>query len=137
MSTPSEPVVREPRAQDALPGELKPLEWFPERGPITDEEALGVARRRRRVELAGHPKSSGPRPGVPDALPAVDATKKASLFRLPAREMVRAHARAELEGIPLTAIIEELIRDYAAGAPQDPAAVQERLTAKGILRRRR
>ena len=65
--------VREPRRSEALPGELKPLPWDPRRGPITDAEALGVLRRRRRVELAGAPKSRGRRSPVPAELPGADA----------------------------------------------------------------
>lgn len=129
--------VREPRREDALPGELKPLPWVLGRGPITDEEALGVARRRRRVELAGQPKTSGHRSGVPGELPAEHAPKKAAVFRLPARVMAVAHARAELEGVPLTAVLEEMLMAYATGVPQQPEEVQARLRAAGHLRQRR
>lgn len=128
---------REPRRQDALPGELKPLDWFPGRGPITDDEALGVMRRRRRVELAGQPKSSGRRDGVPQELPAQSAPKKAAVFRLPARTMALAHARAEMEGVPLTAVLEEILVAYATGDPQRPDDVQQRLRAAGHLRKSR
>lgn len=129
--------VREPRREDALPGELKPLPWVPGRGPITDEEALGVARRRCRVELAGQPKTSGQRSSVPDELPAQCAPKKAAVFRLPARAMAVAHARAELEGVPLTAVLEEMLVAYATGAPQPPEEVHARLRAAGHVRQRR
>ncbi|WP_168582981.1 hypothetical protein [Gephyromycinifex aptenodytis] len=129
--------VREPRHEDALPGELKPLPWVPDRGPITDAEALGVARRRRRVELAGQPKTTGQRSGVPQELPADSSPKKAAVFRLPARAMAIAHARAEMEGVPLTAVLEEMLVAYAGGAPQNPEEVQQRLRAAGHLRQRR
>ena len=126
--------VREPRRQDALPGELKPLEWTPGRGPISDAEALGVLRRRRRVELAGAPKTPGPRAGVPEELPPPDAPKKSSIFRLPARTVARAHARAEMEGVPLTAVVEELLAAYADGVPEAPAAVRARRGPRGRAR---
>lgn len=129
--------VREPRRDEALPGELKPLDWFQGRGPITEEEALGVLRRRRRVELAGVPKSQGRRAEVPDGLPASGGPKKAAVFRLPERVMAFAHARAEMEGIPLTTVLEEKLREYAEGAPDAPAVVEERLAAKGIKWQRR
>lgn len=129
--------IREPRRDAALPGELKPLDWVPGRGPITADEALGVMRRRRRVELAGHPKSPGSRGGVPDELPPASAPKKASVFRFPPRVMAFAHARAELEGVPLTAVLEELLRAYAESAPQRPEDVRDRLAAGGHLRQRR
>ncbi len=129
--------VREPRRDEALPGELKPLDWFEGRGPITADEALGVMRRRRRVELAGVPKSRGRRAGVPDDLPAEGGPKKASVFRLPERTMAYAHARAEMEGVPLTTVIEEMLREYAAGVPDAPDVVEERLSRKGIKWQRR
>lgn len=129
--------VREPRRDEALPGELKPLDWYEGRGPITADEALGVMRRRRRVELAGVPKSRGKRAGVPSELPPAVGPKKASVFRLPERTMAFAHARAEMEGIPLTTAIEEMLRAYAEGAPEEPEAVHARLAEKGIKWQRR
>ncbi|MBO3130157.1 hypothetical protein [Dermatophilus congolensis] len=129
--------VREPRRDEALPGELKPLDWYEGRGPITDGEALGVLRRRRRVELAGVPKSRGKRAGVPEELPPAVGPKKASVFRLPERTMAFAHARAELERVPLTTVIEEMLRDYATSAPQSPQDVEARLTRKDIKWQRR
>lgn len=128
-------VAEPPRAQ-ALPGELKPLDWRVDRGPISDDEALGVLRRRRRVELAGQ-ASRGRRAAVPDRLPDQAGPKKPTVFRLPARALARAHARAELEGVPLTAVVEELIVAYADGAPQEPDLVQARLAAQGFGRSRR
>lgn len=129
--------VREPRRNEALPGELKPLEWSADRGPITDEETLGVLRRRRRVELAGPPKASGRRSPVPAELPSADAPRKPTMFRLPPRLLARAHARAELEAVPLTTIIEQLLVDYASGRPQPPKEVHERLRAQGMKWQRR
>ncbi len=125
--------VREPRRSEALPGELKPLPWAQDRGPITDEEALGVLRRRRRVDLAGAPKARGGRRSpVPAELPSPEAAKKPTMFRLPPRLVARAHARAEMEQVPLTAVIEELLADYAAGVPDAPDVVRDRLNAKGL-----
>lgn len=129
--------VREPRRSEALPGELKPLEWSPRRGPITDAEALGVLRRRRRVELAGPPKARGRRSPVPAELPSADAPRKPTMFRLPPRLLARAHARAELEAVPLTTIIEELLADYASGDPLPPQEVHERLRDQGLKWQRR
>lgn len=129
--------VREPRRSEALPGELKPLEWSPDRGPITDDEALGVLRRRRRVELAGPPKARGRRSPVPAELSSPDAPRKPTMFRLPPRLLARAHARAELEAVPLTTIVEELLAGYAAGAPQHPDQVRDRLRHQGLKWQRR
>lgn len=119
--------VREPRRSEALPGELKPLPWSPDRGPITDDEALGVLRRRRRVDLAGAPKSRGRRSPVPAELPGTTAARKPTMFRLPPRLVARAHARAEMEQVPLTAVVEELLAGYADGIPESPDTVRQRL----------
>ena len=129
--------MREPRRAEALPGELKPLQWQPDRGPITEAEALGVLRRRRRVELAGLPKARGRRSPVPSELPATSAPRKPTMFRLPPRLLARAHARAELESVPLTTIVEELLLDYADGRPEPAEAVHARLQARGLKWQRR
>ena len=129
--------MREPRRSEALPGELKPLPWDPRRGPITDAEALGVLRRRRRVELAGAPKSRGRRSPVPAELPGADAAKRPTMFRLPPPLVARAHARAEMEQVPLTTIVEELLAAYADGVPESPAQVQARIRARSDARRAR
>ncbi len=129
--------VREPRGAQALPGELKPLEWQADRGPITDAEALGVLRRRRRVDLAGRARTRTRRTPVPGELPEESAPRQPTMFRLPPRLMARAHARAELEGVPLTTIVEELLTDYASGSPQPPDAVHARLRSRGLRWQRR
>src|SRR5215207_1977445 len=81
------PLGRDPQGVDpdsALPGEAAPQTWTAARGPVTDEEALGVLRRRRRLELGQQPRRSGAehRP-VPDELPDEDARKVGVMFRLP------------------------------------------------------
>lgn len=134
--------LREPPRARALPGELKPLTWSDERGPITDDEALGVLRRRRRVEAASVSRTGGDRAArgpraVPDRLPAADAARQPTMFRLPPRLLARAHARAELEAVPLTTIVEELLAGYADGVPQEPSAVHDRLRAAGLKWQRR
>ncbi len=129
--------MREPRRAEALPGELKPLQWHPDRGPITDDEALGVMRRRKRVDLASRTSASARRGRVPDELPPAQAPKKPAVFRLPPRALARAHARAEMEGVPLTTILEELLLAYAAGEPESPEAVADRIREKAIKWQRR
>lgn len=129
--------VKEPRRGAELPGELKPLVWHPGRGPITDEETLGVMRRRKRVDLAGRPRSTTRRGRVPEELPAEGAPKKPAVFRLPPRALGRAHARAEMEGIPLTTILEEFLLSYASGQPESPESVVRRIGDKRIKWQRR
>ncbi len=113
---------------EALPGELEPLEWTAKRGPVTEEEALGVLRRRRRNELAQAPKREGAkRAEVPSELPPESARKVPVVNRFPPRYLAIAHARAELEGTNLTAILEEMLVKYATGAPTRPETVSRRL----------
>lgn len=115
---------------EALPGELEPLEWTPERGPVTERETLGVLRRRRRNELAQAPKREGAkRAEVPTELPDADARKVPVVNRFPPRYLAMAHARAEMEGTNLTAILEEMLVEYATGTPASPETVGRRLRA--------
>lgn len=114
--------------EDALPGESEPLEWTPNRGPITESEALGVLRRRRRNELTQAPKREGAkRAEVPTELPEEDARKVSVVNRFPPRYLAMAHARAEVEGTNLTAILEEMLVKYAMGKPTRPQTVSRRL----------
>ncbi|GGO98024.1 hypothetical protein [Wenjunlia tyrosinilytica] len=131
MVTTKPAMTRRPEGVDeeeALPGELEPLEWTAGRGPITEEEALGVLRRRRRNELAQAPKREGAkRAEVPSELPAEQARKTPVVNRFPPRYLALAHARAEVEGTNLTAILEEMLVKYATGAPTRPETVRRRL----------
>ena len=121
---------------DKLPGEDLPLVYTPGRGPVTESEALGVMRRRRRVDLAYRPKRPGvKRPQVPDELPASEAPKQTSVSRFPPRILAVAYARAEIEDIPLTAILEEALIKYAEGPPESPEAVKERLAERNVRSR--
>ncbi|MGW0704887.1 hypothetical protein ACWD4G_02740 [Streptomyces sp. NPDC002643] len=131
MVTSKAALTRRPDGVDeeqALPGELEPLEWTPNRGPITEAEALGVLRRRRRNELSQAPKRQGAkRPEIPSELPPGDARKVPVINRFPARYLAMAHARAEVEGTNLTAILEEMLVKYATGKPTRPQTVSRRL----------
>lgn len=98
-----------------LPGENAPLEMVPGRGPITEAEALGVARRLARREIANGRKNT--KVTVPDELPAEDALRTSSLFRLPPRMMAFVKARAEMEGRTVTSVVEEALAAYGYGAP--------------------
>lgn len=100
---------------DVLPGELAPLEYIDGRGPITEQEALGVARRFARKEIANGRRNT--KITVPDALPNEGENKTSHIFRLPPRDVAFAKARAEMEGLSLTAIVEAAIHAYAHGAP--------------------
>ncbi|NKS56327.1 hypothetical protein GS504_01695 [Rhodococcus hoagii] len=111
----------------ALPGETEPLAYTPGRGPITDDEILGVMRRQRRENKKATEKGNVARAEVPDELPPVTARKTAFMVRLPPYFLAAAKARAEVEGTNVTAIIEEHIIKYATGKPTAPATVTRRL----------
>ncbi|MFG1928918.1 hypothetical protein [Cryptosporangium sp. NPDC048952] len=91
---------------------------------MTDDEALGVAIRRYRTERA----KGKSRPGTtePDALPPHDAPKVDVQKRLTSRVMALVNARAELEGINTTSVVDEHLLRYALGVPEDPQHADER-----------
>lgn len=115
------------RAED-LPGEASPLDWHPGRRPITDDEALGTARRRTAIlnEQKGLYGAE-----LPDELPP-EKTRRTIVFRLPEATLMRAHARAEMETVPLTSIIAEALTAYAEGRPENPRDVRARVLAAGL-----
>ncbi|OIV39154.1 hypothetical protein BIV57_02150 [Mangrovactinospora gilvigrisea] len=113
---------------EALPGELEPLEWEANRGPVTEDEALGVLRRRRSNELSQAPKRAGAkRAEIPTELPPEEARKVSVVNRFPPRYLAMAYARAEIENTNLTAILEEMLVKYATGSPTRPETVKRRL----------
>ena len=106
----------DPAPYDPLPGELSPLYWDgSRRGPVTEAEALGVARRLAdRAAREGRVRSAMARPVE---LPDRDALRVMTASRLPARVVMLARGRAELEGRTLTDVIELALVGYAASAP--------------------
>ncbi|MDA5282534.1 hypothetical protein [Streptomyces sp. Isolate_45] len=64
---------------------------------------------------------------MPTELPAVGDRKVPVVNRFPARYLAIAHARAEVEGTNLTAILEEMLVKYATGKPTRPQTVSRRL----------
>jgi len=129
--------VRDARA---LPGETGALEYEPGRGPVTDEEALGVMRRRKGAQLARMYAESTPdalaqrglpltleealERHLPTELPPRDKAKEVTSISLPPRLMARLVARAEVEGRNLNALIEMLLWRLDREPPQDPEQVR-------------
>jgi hypothetical protein len=101
-----------------LPGEDAPLAWRAGRGPVTEDEALGVARRLARRALAI--KRPGTRAPIPEEVPSELANRVSSIHRMPPRVLAFARARAELEGRTLTDVVEGALRAYGKGAPERP-----------------
>lgn len=89
------------------------------RGPVTDSEVVDFVRRAGR--------------GEPDYS---DGNRHWQGFRFPPLLMDRAKTRAEMEDVTLTSIMEDMLRRYAKGAPQEPEAVKKRLAKRGITRTR-
>lgn len=102
-------------SRQTLPGEDAPLAMRYGGEPITDDEALGVARRLARVHVAQGRELS--HLSVPDALPPVDARMVQSAFRFPPRLMHRVRALAEMEGRTVTDVVTEALQAYAASSP--------------------
>ena len=114
-----EAMTHEAQDDGLLPGEDGPLPLRLYGAPITDAEALGVARRLARLLAANNRKSVG---GIPDELPDV---RVQAAWRLPQRLLMRARAKAEMEDVPLTAVIERALEAYVESPPG--AYIQYRL----------
>lgn len=125
---------RSEREQDMIfPGEDAPLPMRIGGQPITDAEALGVARRYVREQN----ETSGKNEPVPDELPLPSEPGRTPIesFRLPRRRKWRARARAEMEGKSLTEVINEALEAYGNSSPG--SVVQYVMPSTGGPRRRR
>lgn len=98
-----------------LPGEAGPLPMRYGGEPITDQEALGVARRLARMQAAQGRRLSAL--AEPTELPPVDARMIQSAHRLPPRLLMKVRAKAEMEDSSVTDILREALEAYAASAP--------------------
>lgn len=56
---------------------------------------------------------------MPDELPD-PATRQSAAYRLPALDLAVARARADLEGVTVTAVIVAALRAYGDGVPGEP-----------------
>ncbi|MEU7823084.1 hypothetical protein [Catellatospora sp. NPDC049133] len=125
--------------QPALPGEEGPLVAGPGRAhAVTEEEALGVLRRRRRHDLAerydGADRESLAAAGlpadleheVPAELPKWNSRKRPFTLRLPERLRALADAHAELEGTTFNALVELALFELIEQAPRTPEELRER-----------
>jgi hypothetical protein len=98
-----------------LPGEDAPLtrEWGG--APVTDDEALGTARRLAR-EYAKRRKTE---PEVPQVLPFAELSGNSPLLsvRAPKRTLWFAHAKADMEGRSVSDVVREALDAYAKTPP--------------------
>jgi hypothetical protein len=134
------PALVVPPPGDALPGELAALERRARRTkPVTEQEALGVWRRKKRADIAnglaggdrkvldrlvrkGLPAEA--EEGVPDELPGWDSKKIVLTMRIHPRLRALADALAELEGTNLTSLVELALWKLVNSPPRDPATVE-------------
>ena len=100
---------------EPLPGEDAPLPMRFGGAPVTDQEALGVARRLARAQTAQGRKLSNL--AEPTVLPPADARLVQSAHRMPPRLLMRARAKAEMEGVTLTSVITAALEAYASSPP--------------------
>lgn len=101
-------------ASDDLPGEATPVPMRYLGDPISEAEALGVARRlARRTD----------RP-VPDELPTDDAPSILGAYRLSPRVLAFTRARAEAEGVTVTDVVRAALAAYAVGRPGSVTSFQ-------------
>ena len=101
--------------ENTLPGESGPLPMRFGGAPVTDQEALGVARRLARKQAAQGRKLSNL--AEPDTLPPADANLVQSAHRMPPRLLMRARAKAEMEGVTLTSVMTAALEAYASSPP--------------------
>lgn len=73
--------------------------------PITETEALGVAR--RLADVTGR--------ALPDELPVEGAPVVLTAFRISPRVLAFARARAEAEGLTMTDVVRAALSAYAGG----------------------
>lgn len=98
-----------------LPGEAGPLPRRFGGRPVTDEEALGVARRLARL-TAETGRAKGKLAEIPEMMPPMsDLTLTA--YRVPTATIHRVRARAEVEGRRVTDVVREVLEGYAGSAP--------------------
>ena len=100
---------------DTFPGEDGPLPMRVGGEPITDAEALGVARRIARLQAAQGRKLTAL--AEPAELPRWDARPVQAAYRLHPRLLMRVRAKAEMEGRTVTDVVEEALEGYAASPP--------------------
>ncbi|MCP2323602.1 hypothetical protein HDA40_002109 [Hamadaea flava] len=136
-------VIVPPLPGGPLPGEDGPLTFEPDRvsPTVSDEEALGVLRRRDAMQLAALYAESEPRAladaglpptldealatRLPTTLPKWDSKAKPTSYRLPERLLAHLAARAELEGVKVNALIELLLWELTQQPVRDPAEVAQ------------
>lgn len=100
--------------EQMLPGEARPLAMKVGRKPITEDEALGVLRRLARVEMRTA-RASARDKDIPEELPAPDAKRTHTIFRISPRTMAFVKARAEAENTNVTELAEAFFTQYAKG----------------------
>ena len=98
-----------------LPGELEPLPMRYGGAPVSDAEALGVARRHARVARAQGRKLGAM--GDTDRFPSDDEKLVGAAYRFSRADLFRARAKAEMEGRTLTEVLSEALAAYAESAP--------------------
>lgn len=100
---------------ELLPGEDGPLPMRHGGAPISDAEALGVARRLARLQADRGRRLTAL--AEVDELPPPDAVLVQSAHRLPPRLLMRVRAKAEMEGVTVSSIIEASLKEYADSPP--------------------
>lgn len=106
----------------ARPGEVEPLAMRAGGRPITPAEALAVLRRHTLTRRTSRPADGAisAMPALPTALPGPGQQREMVASRLPGDVLAFARARAEMEGVSLTAVIEAALTAYGHGEPGRP-----------------
>lgn len=115
-----------PQKSRLLKSPVGPPAYDPDRGQVTDEEVRDFIRRTWKGAMDEIPE-----------LPGDNDNRLWAGFRFPPKSLYQAKARAEIEDVTLTGIMEEALMKYARGRPQEPEAVKQRLERRGIKSVRR
>ncbi len=91
------------------------------RGPVTPDEALAVHQRSYAVGISRRrPKPDGvieAPPPWPTEVPSSGDQRQMAAFRLDPEALAYARARAALEGMPLSTVLDRLLRAWASYPP--------------------
>ncbi|MBK5248656.1 MAG: hypothetical protein JJE50_04345 [Actinomycetales bacterium] len=102
-----------------LPGEDGPLPMRYGGEPVTNLEALGVARRLARLFVTSQAEGSGRTIAAMAEVEEwpTETTMTQVAWRVPRGLILRVRARAEMEGLTVSQVVRDALEAYAAGSP--------------------
>lgn len=89
------------------------------RGPVTEREALIAHQRSFAEGLSRRRVTDGAGAPIrwPDRAPSSDDKRQLAAYRIDAQALAYARARASIEGLTMSQVLDRLLRQYAAHPP--------------------